>query len=226
MSSQNQSIQAVLFDYGLVLSGPPDPAAWAEMQQILAAPDPAFHDAYWRYRHDYDRGALSSPAYWDQVAADLGRTLTPEQTTDLLNADIVLWTQPNQPMIDWAAQLQAAGIRTGILSNIGDAMESGILARLAWMHDFHHHTFSHRLNTAKPDPSIYAHAAEGLGVPPQQILFIDDRDENIHAARAVGMQAIQYLNQAQFLADMHLAHLESLLTPHPNVPATDPAPAL
>jgi putative hydrolase of the HAD superfamily len=226
MLSRNQPIQAVLFDYGLVLSGPPDPAAWAEMQQILATPDPAFHDAYWRYRHDYDRGALSGPAYWNQVAADLGRTLTAQQTTDLLSADIALWTQPNQPMIDWAAQLQAAGVRTGILSNIGDAMETGILERLTWMHDFHHHTFSHRLNTAKPDPSIYAHAAEGLGVPPSQILFIDDREENIAAARAAGMQAIQYLNQAQFLADMHLAHLETLLTSHPNVSATHAAPNL
>ena len=203
----------MLFDYGLVLSGPPDPAAWAEMQRLLGATDPAFHDAYWRYRHDYDRGALSGAAYWHRVAADLRRQPTPEELTGLLAADVALWTQPNQPMIHWATHLQNAGVRTGILSNIGDAMETGILARCSWLENFAHHTFSHRLKTAKPDPAIYAHAAQGLGVPPASILFLDDREDNILAARAFGMQAIQYLNHEDFLRDMHQAGLGALLAP-------------
>ncbi len=215
MSSNQQAhpVEAVLFDYGLVLSGPPDPAAWAEMQHLLGATDPAFHDAYWRYRHDYDRGTLTGQAYWHSVAADLRRQLTPGELEALLAADVTLWTQPNQPMIDWASRLQAAGIRTGILSNIGDAIETGIVARCPWLDDFAHHTFSHRLNTAKPDPAIYTHAAEGLGVAPAAVLFLDDREENIRAAEACGMQAIQYLNHADFLHDMHRTGLGALLDP-------------
>ena len=206
-------IEAVLFDYGLVLSGPPDPAAWTEMKRIFAAEEPAFHAAYWRPRHDYDRGALSGIAYWDQVATDLNQTLSDSQRDALLNADIRLWTQPNEPMIAWAAKLQAAGIRTGILSNLGDAMETGILARFPWLADFHHKTFSHQLGTAKPDLAIYAHAAQGLNVAPERILFLDDREENIRAARGAGMQAIQYLDHAEFLREMEGAHLKWLLDP-------------
>ena len=220
MPSPAAPIQAVLFDYGLVLSGPPDPTAWTAMQSILASQDPAFHEAYWRPRHDYDRGALTGPAYWRQVSAELDHPLTAPELDDLLDADITLWTQPNQPMIDWAAQLQAAGIRTGILSNLGDAMETGILARLPWLHDFHHHTFSHRLLTAKPDPAIYTHAAQGLAVSPEHILFVDDRADNIQAAREAGMQAIQYTDHAQFLGEMQADHLQSLLTPATNVEST------
>lgn len=206
-------VEAVLFDYGLVLSGPPDPAAWAEMQHLLNATDPAFHDAYWRHRHEYDRGALNGTTYWQNVAADLAHPLTPEIHKELIAADNALWTQPNQPMIDWAARLQSAGVRTGILSNLGDAMETGILARCPWLHDFAHHTFSHRLNTAKPDPAIYAHAASGLGVPPASVLFLDDREENIRAARESGMQAIQYLNHEEFLREMQRAGHGALLDP-------------
>ena len=226
MSSPAQPIQAVLFDYGLVLSGPPDPTAWAAMQSILQAKDPAFHEAYWRPRHDYDRGTLSGPDYWHQVAAELGHPLTAPELDQLLDADITLWTQPNQPMIDWAAQLQAAGIRTGILSNLGDAMETGILARLPWLKDFHHHTFSHRLLTAKPDPTIYTHAAQGLGVSPANILFLDDRADNIQAAHESGMQAIQYTDHAHFLQRMQADHLLPLLTPATNVPSPSPVPLL
>ena len=45
--------------------------------------------------------------------------------SSLNESDIALWTQPNHEMISWAAALQRAGYKTGILSNIGDAMEAG-----------------------------------------------------------------------------------------------------
>jgi putative hydrolase of the HAD superfamily len=204
-------ISAVLFDYGLVLTGPPAPAAWATMQQTLHAEDPAFHDAYWAHRNDYDKGVLTAQAYWRSVALDLTRPLAPTELAGLIEADIALWTVPNQPMIDWAAALQRAGVRTGILSNIGDAMESGIRARCTWLAAFTHHTFSHRLGTAKPDAAIYRHAAEGLATPPGEILFVDDRSENVAAAQDAGMKAIQYASQAQFAAALQAQGYGELL---------------
>jgi putative hydrolase of the HAD superfamily len=204
-------IQAVLFDYGLVLTAAPDATAWAEMKSILSATEDSFHAAYWAHRHDYDRGALTGSAYWHAVARDLSHTLTPAQLHALLEADTTLWTQPNPDTIAWAAALQRAGIKTGILSNIGDAMENGILSRLPWLHAFTHHTFSHRLGIAKPDLAIYAHAAAGLGVAPAQILFVDDREENIVAARDAGMTAIQYSTHQAFVRDMQAAGLAPLL---------------
>ena len=186
------------------------------MKRILQADEPAFHAAYWRTRHDYDRGALNGETYWRAVAVNLGQTLSPDDHLALLEADVTLWTQPNLPMIDWAARLQAAGVRTGILSNLGDAMETGILVRCPWLLHFPHRTFSHRLGTAKPDPAIYAHAADGLGVAPETVLFIDDREDNIAAARAAGMQAIQYGDHPGFLKAMQAAGLEHLLVPDTN----------
>lgn len=206
-------VEAVLFDYGLVLTGPPHPPAWDRMKTLLHAEGPAFHAAYWRPRHDYDRGALSGDQYWHAVAADLSQSVDTDTLKALIEADIELWTQPNQPMINWAAALQAAGVRTGILSNLGDAMEVGVLTRCPWLAAFQHHTFSHRLGIAKPDLAIYRHAAEGLGVDPARVLFIDDREDNIEGARKAGMQAIRYTDQLQFKAAMRDAGLESLLTP-------------
>lgn len=211
-------IDAVLFDYGLVLTGPPQPAAWQQMKTLLGAGEDAFHAAYWNPRHDYDRGVLDSTAYWNAVAAALGCTLSPDMLSTLRQADVALWTVPNQPMIDWARSLQRAGIRTGILSNLGDAMETGVRSRFPWLEHFHHHTFSHRLHVAKPEPAIYRHAAEGLGVAPERILFLDDREENIAAARQAGMHAIQYRNHDDFLHEMKLRGFDWLLTP--SVPQT------
>lgn len=205
-------ITAVLFDYGLVLTGPAHPPAWEHMKTLLGADEAAFHAAYWRHRQPYDSGALTGEAYWRQVATDLHQS--PEvKLQALLDADTHLWTQPNQPMIDWAAHLQQAGIFTGILSNLGDAMEAGVREQCPWLHAFNHLTFSHRLGTTKPDPTIYAHAANGLGVEPAEILFIDDREDNIAGALAAGMQAIRYLDHDSFLADLRTAGLGYLLEP-------------
>lgn len=206
-------IRAVLFDYGLVLTAAPDPSAWQSMKDILHADESRFHAAYWRPRHDYDRGTLDGTGFWRTVAAELDRQLTPKDLAALIDADTELWTQPNQPMIDWAAALQRAGIRTGILSNLGDAMELGIRGRCVWLEEFHHHTFSHRLRLAKPELAIYQHAIDGLELPAQEILFIDDRAENIAGARAAGLHAIQYTAHDSFLRELESAHLDGLPLP-------------
>lgn len=223
MPTSASPVRAVLFDYGLVLTGPADPAAWERMKQILGADEPSFFRAYWEPRHDYDRGALNGDTYWRRVAALLGKDLSAADHRRLVDADTDLWTAPNEPMIAWAAALQRAGIPTGILSNIGDAIEQGVLERCDWLSGFAHHTFSHRLGIAKPEAAIYAHAAQGLGIPPEQILFIDDRADNIQAARSAGMQTVLYSTHEAFLQSMQSAGLEALLHPAPNGVATPPS---
>jgi putative hydrolase of the HAD superfamily len=196
------SIDAVLFDYGLVLSGPPDPAAWARMRAVTGLEEDALHAGYWAYRHDYDRGALTGPAYWHGVATHAGTTIDASQLAALIEADTDLWTQLNLPMVEWAARLQRAGIRTGILSNIGDSIAEGIIAKLPWLSGFNHRTWSHELFMAKPEAAIYIHTAEALQTAPANILFIDDREDNIAAASALGFQTIRYTGQAEFEREM------------------------
>jgi putative hydrolase of the HAD superfamily len=195
-------IDAVLFDYGLVLSAAPDPAAWARMRAITGLEEDALHAGYWAHRHDYDRGTLTGVAYWHAVVAHAGIALDAAQLAGLLVADTDLWTQLNLPMVEWAGRLQAASIRTGILSNIGDSMAEGICAKFPWLSRFDHCTWSHALFLAKPEPAIYIKTAETLKTPPANILFIDDREENIAAADALGFQTIRYTGHAEFEREM------------------------
>jgi putative hydrolase of the HAD superfamily len=205
------SIQAVLFDYGMVLSAPPDPIAWARIRNITGLTEEILDREYWAYRRAYDRGDLTAEAYWRKAAAGAGIVLTPDQLTELIAADTDLWSQLNPPMLEWAQRLQRAGIRTGILSNMPDAVEAGLRARHPWIEAFDHHTWSHTLNLLKPEPAIYLHAAEGLHTPLANVLFIDDRSENTEAAIAIGMQAILYTTHAAFENEMHTRGLDSLL---------------
>jgi putative hydrolase of the HAD superfamily len=180
------------------------------MLAVTGLVEPAFHAGYWAHRLDYDRGALTGPAYWRSVGNHAGLSLDTLQINDLIAADTALWTRVNQPMVDWALRLQAAGTATGILSNLGDSMMEGVLATFPWISGFDHLLWSHTVKLAKPDPAIYRHAAEGLRTRPENILFIDDRDENIAGARAAGMQAICYSSHEDFLRQVDTLGLGTL----------------
>jgi putative hydrolase of the HAD superfamily len=83
-----------------------------------------------------------------------------------------------------------------------DAMAAGLSAKYEWIKDFDHLTWSHSLKLAKPELAIYRHAVEGLETPPEAILFIDDKAENIAAAELAGLQAIQYSTYEAFEREM------------------------
>jgi hypothetical protein len=68
--------------------------------------------------------------------------------------------------------------------------------------DFHHHTWSCELGIAKPDPAIYTYTCEKLDVAPAEALFLDDKAENIRAAKEVGLVGIQFKNIEQLQRDL------------------------
>ena len=67
-----------------------------------------------------------------------------------------------------------------------------------WMENFAFKTFSAEVRLVKPDAAIYEHTLQGLGVAAPDALFVDDRERNIKAAKALGMHAILYQSIAQF----------------------------
>jgi putative hydrolase of the HAD superfamily len=205
-------VKAVLFDFGQVLSLAADPAVWQQMLNLSGLSEADLQREYWAHRHEYDRGTYTGEAYWQKVANGSQTTFTREQVASLIAADVNLWSRLNHPMIEWAQRLQRAGIRTGILSNIGDAMAEGLIAKFDWISAFDHCIWSHSLKLAKPEAAIYHCAAEGLRTSPSEILFVDDKIENIEAAESVGMQAVQYhLDYAAFEAELRRRKLDSLL---------------
>jgi len=211
-------VSVVLFDYGQVLSAPPNPSAWAALRAVSGLDEAHLHAAYWEFRHAYDCGELTGVEYWLAVADRAGVQFNSAQLLALLAADIDLWTNLNKPMVKWAAQLQSAGIRTGVLSNIGDCIGEGIVTRLPWLAAFDHCTWSYQLKLAKPDPEIYRRTAQALDAEPKDILFIDDREENIAAATALGFQAILYTTHLAFEHEMQARGLGHLLDANSCIP--------
>jgi putative hydrolase of the HAD superfamily len=64
---------------------------------------------------------------------------------------------------------------------------------------------------AKPEREIYLKTADAMKTAPAKILFIDDREDNIAAAKEVGMQAVRYTTHAEFEHEMRERGLGWLL---------------
>lgn len=205
------SIDAVLFDYGMVLSAPRKPEVWAELASLSGLSEVELERAYWLRRDDYDAGVLTGEEFWSSIGERAGTTYSSGQLAEMNAGDVRLWGGLNEPMIQWVLRLHEAGVRTGILSNMGDRMAEGLSARFDWIGGFHHRVWSHELKMRKPDPAIYAESAAGLGVEPAKILFIDDKRENTAAAIAFGMQAIVYEDFDSFSTEMERRGFGDLL---------------
>jgi HAD superfamily hydrolase (TIGR01509 family) len=148
----------------------------------------------------YERGDIDCRTFYDEFCARTDSTPDFEQLR-FAAADIF---EPNDGMIELVERLHARGHRLGVLSNTcaahWDHCTDG-------RHPFLNRCFdvfalSYKLNSMKPDPAIYARAAELAGVAPQQILFLDDRPENVAAARVAGYDAVEYTTVEAFEGEL------------------------
>jgi putative hydrolase of the HAD superfamily len=195
-------LQAVIFDYGEVLSGPPDPEAHRRLLAISGISEEPFEKAYWAHRLDYDADILNGQTYWQTVARDTGVDFTAQQIAELLEADARMWGNLNPAMIAWIPRIKAAGFRLGILSNMGLGVLEHLRPRFSWLDQFDQLTWSCDLGVVKPDPAIYLHTIKKLNVKPEQALFIDNLQKNIVGAEAVGLNAALFVNVEQLQSDL------------------------
>ncbi|HKN19959.1 MAG TPA: HAD family phosphatase [Terracidiphilus sp.] len=205
------ALRAVIFDYGMVLSGPPDPKSHAELMRITGLPAEKLDPLYWADRHAFDEGKLTGEAYWRDILHQAGLTLPPSAVEELIYWDGRMWMTLNPPMLAWAAALKVRGLLTAILSNIGDTTQQAMERELKWLTRFDVLVWSYQLRIAKPDPAIYRYALEKLGTQPAETLFIDDREVNVEAAAALGMKALLFSTTAQLRADLIEQRLDNEL---------------
>lgn len=69
---------------------------------------------------------------------------------------------------------------------------------------FHHRTLSHEAGAQKPDAAIYLAALAQAGVDPGEVFFTDDLEENIEAARRLGMDGAQFTTVADLESELQL----------------------
>ncbi len=178
----------VLFDLFGVLARHQSEEGKDRLARTADAPAPAFWKAYWDLRAPYDRADVTASEYWRGVGGALGRDFDEERIAALVAADVASWSAVDATMVALVEGLAASGRRIALLSNIPEELAVHYEAHHPWLDDFHVRAFSCRIGHAKPEPGAYRWCQEALGVEAERILFVDDREENVRAAEALGMR--------------------------------------
>jgi putative hydrolase of the HAD superfamily len=195
-------IRAVILDFGEVLCHLPSADTIARLAFLFQLDPRTFLPIYLETRAPYDRGDLLPGEYWRKFAEQAGVKITAAAIEQARQLDLELWSHINDAMILWVQQLHAAGFKTAILSNMPTDMAMHVRNNFAWISHFDHHIFSGEVRSVKPEPEIYQHCIDALGVKPSEALFIDDRDINLEQARAAGIHGIRFQSVEQLREDL------------------------
>jgi putative hydrolase of the HAD superfamily len=185
-------ITTAIFDFGHVLSLSPKASDYQKLAALAGIDGTPFEEIYWGRRVDYDRGAIDGPTYWRRVAEAAGKEFTPAQIDSLIAADIAIWMRANPIMMDWVRALKSCDLKIAVLSNMPIEISRYMRQYAPWFGDFDYVCFSAEVHLAKPDAAIFHACLKVVRSRPEECLFIDDRAENVKAARALGLQALKF----------------------------------
>lgn len=123
--------------------------------------------------------------------------LTREAWSSIVNSG----REINYELLEYISELRKQ-YKTAMLSNIGTAGVGRFFPEGLLEQYFDPIIESGVIGWAKPEAQAYEITADKLGVRLNECVFIDDRQDYIDGATAVGMQAILYQNLAQLKADL------------------------
>jgi putative hydrolase of the HAD superfamily len=190
-------VEAVLFDMFGVIAEDQSEEGRSALVRAAGASAEDFWSAYWHHRHPYDRGDLDGPGYWRAVGERLGTPFDDAKAKELVELDVRSWSLVDEDMVSFVGSLAADGVKLGLLSNIPFENAAYFERHHARVLDlFDVLGLSCRLNHAKPEAAAYQWCLDGLGVPPEKVLFVDDRRPNVEAAMALGFQGHVFTSRA------------------------------
>lgn len=151
------------------------------------------------------RSHAEEESFWESYGAELTRRLglSPEAAAELMqNYPYERYMKPVEGAREVLTELRGRGLKIGVLSNTLPSIERTLDAiGLRDLVDVPLATCL--LGVHKPEAQAFRLAADALGLPPAEILFIDDLPENVEAARAVGMRAEQIDLSGQTAGALH-----------------------
>lgn len=194
------AVRAVVFDIGGVLEFTPYLGVRERWEEQLGLP-PGELDA--RTRGVWEAGSVGALSE-REVTLRVGGLLGLDETqVEAFMRD--LWTEYlgslNVELAEYCRGLRPR-YQTAIISN------SFVGARTREQERYHFDeitdllVYSHEVGIAKPDPRIYQLACARLGVRPGETVFVDDNQLMVDGARAAGIQAILFEDNAQAIAEI------------------------
>ena len=183
-------MKTILFDFFGVLSTP-------VYKKVIEKFVPETEHSEWMKKLDVlDIGDLSEADLVGQLSQKAGVT---EEViwTEVNNAPVV-----NKELFEYIQNNLKGNYKIGLLTNIPRSLIERIIPEKLAMFDFV--LISTDLKLIKPSKEIFEVAVMKCACQPNEILFIDDGEKNIIAAKALGLNGIVYKDFSSFLSEIKM----------------------
>lgn len=178
----------LVFDLGKVLVDFDYTIAARKLVPLCSPPcDPAqFFSNHAALLTNYEMGKLTTEGFFNQMKAASGFSGTQKE----FNASFADIFTAIQPMIDLHGELRKTDAALYIFSNTNDLAVEHIRNRFPFFSDFDGYVLSYEHGSMKPAAKLYEIVERASGRKGGEILYIDDRPENIATGAARGWKSI------------------------------------
>ncbi len=135
----------------------------------------------------YERGTIGTLEFLKELNGKLGIELTLEEFRSIWNA-----TFHENPDMAILLKHLSGKLPLYLLSNTNEEHYGYLQSTYNVARHFQELILSYQVGCSKPEAQIYHEVINRSGLPPENILFVDDLPDNIKAAQNVGIQAVQF----------------------------------
>lgn len=211
-------LRGLVVDWGGVLTGDLRTAveAWARTDGIdLAAYGAIMRDWFGEQVgaearlnpiHALERGEMAVPDFERRLAEALTQRSGREHRADGLLDRMFAEFEHAPDMSGLVRRARESGLRTALLSNSW----GNDYPRDGWDEMFDVVVISGEVGMRKPEPRIFEHTLELVGLDAGECVFVDDLPPNVEAAVAVGMVGVRHTSYAETLAELEVLFDRSL----------------
>lgn len=142
-------------------------------------------------------GEISEDDHWKALARRFHR---PATEIDALRSEFFGGDILDHELIEFIRSLRPR-YKTGAISNAWDGLRKYMVDH-GFEDAFDNVTISAEVGAAKPQSRIFELALQAAGVEPGKAVFVDDFEENIEAARKMGMAVVHFRDPAKAVAEL------------------------
>lgn len=192
--------QAIVFDFGGVLTTEPNREAVVNFLCTSLNLSAQEFERVNQQKRQMVKEGKTDQEFWLQYAKERKIAL-PKNWIQDFNKVMKNAIGINSKMYDLVYQLKQRGISVALLSNIDDRLAK-LIRSFGLYEPFDPCLLSCEIGLEKPDPKIYEMLLQEMGLPAKEIVFIDDKLENIEAAKQVGFDAVLFISQDQLQGEL------------------------
>ncbi len=183
------TLELVIFDLGGVLVNVDESLAVQRLARDAGIEPEVVHaqlEAKHETVHDFNIGMINSFDFYQRIIPSDWKIDFPTFCAHYTRIFTL-----NEPVVQFAEKLGHV-YRLSLLSNTDELHFSTIKMQFRLVDMFDQPTTSFEEHMLKPNPEIYKRVLQKFDLPPEKVVFIDDRLENVVAAQELGIRGIHY----------------------------------